>query len=83
MTNGAMVVTGTHDVRLVVLSIVISVIASYATLDLAGQVTVAQGRARKLWLVGGAIAMGVSIWFMHFVTVLAYHLKTNRCLRFE
>lgn len=74
MTNGVMVMTGTHDVRLVVLSIVIAVIASYAALDLAGRVTVAQGRARKLWLVGGAIAMGVGIWSMHFIAMLAYNL---------
>jgi PAS domain S-box-containing protein len=74
MTDGGMAVTGTHDVRLVVLSVVIAVIASYTALDLAGRVTVAQGRARKLWLVGGAIAMGVGIWSMHFVAMLAYHL---------
>lgn len=39
----------TYDFRLVVLSVVIAVIASYTALDLAGRIAAAQGRARKLW----------------------------------
>ncbi len=54
-------VIATHEVRLVVLSVVIAVIASYTALDLAGRVTLTQDRARKLWLTGGAIAMGIGI----------------------
>jgi diguanylate cyclase len=64
----------THNIHLVLLSIIIAVISSYAALDLAGRVTVAQGRARQLWLVGGAIAMGTGIWSMHFIAMLAYKL---------
>src|SRR4028119_1391153 len=64
----------TYNVPLVVLSIVIASITSYTALNLAGRITVAQGSARKLWLVGGAIAMGVGIWSMHFIAMLAYEL---------
>ena len=60
----------THDIHLVILSVVIALIASYTALDLSGRVTVAQGRVRTAWLVGGAIAMGVGIWSMHFVAML-------------
>ncbi len=49
----------THDIHLVILSVVIAIIASYTALDLSGRVTAAQGRVRTAWLVGGAIAMGV------------------------
>jgi diguanylate cyclase (GGDEF)-like protein len=66
--------TATHDLRLVLLSIAISVVASYTALDLAGRVTAAQGRIRQVWLVGGAIAMGTGIWAMHFIAMLAYNL---------
>ncbi len=66
--------TSTYDVRLVVLSLVIAVIGSYTALDLAGQVSVAQGRTRQLWLTGGAIALGDTIWAMHFIAMLAYQL---------
>ncbi len=66
--------TATYDFRLVALSIIIAVIASYTALDLAEQVTAATERERKLWLAGGAIAMGSGIWSMHFIAMLAYKL---------
>ena len=74
MTYPGITLTATYDVRLVTLSIVIAVFGSYIALDLAGQVCVAQGWARKLWLTGGAIALGISIWAMHFIAMLAYQL---------
>ncbi len=64
----------TYDVRLVTLSIVIAVFGSYIGLDLAGQVLVAQGWTRQLWLSGGMIALGISIWAMHFIAMLAFQL---------
>src|SRR5262249_60302006 len=33
-----------------------------------------RGRARWLWLTGGAAAMGIGIWSMHYVGMLAFHL---------
>ena len=64
----------TYDFRLVALSIAIAVFGSYIALDLAEQVLIAQGWSRKLWLWGGAIALGISIWAMHFIAMLAYSL---------
>src|SRR5438105_13233069 len=66
--------TGVYDYRLVALSIVIAVFASYAALDLAGRTTAASGRVRLAWLAGGAIAMGVGIWSMHYIGMLAFSL---------
>ncbi len=71
---GGISVNSTYDFRLVALSLVIAILASYTALDLAGRVTVAQGRARQMWLIGGAIAMGMGIWSMHFVAMLAFNL---------
>jgi len=68
---------GTYDYRLVALSIVIAVLASYAALDLAAQVTVARGRSRVAWLTGGAAAMGMGIWSMHYVGMLAFSLPVR------
>lgn len=62
----------TYDRRLVALSIAIAVVASYTALDLAGRVTQARSRARLAWLIGGAIVMGIGIWSMHFVAMLAF-----------
>lgn len=63
-----------HDLGLVFLSIAIAIVASYTALSLSGRVTVAAGQIRKLWLSGGAIAMGIGIWSMHFIAMLAYNL---------
>ncbi len=73
--NAAM--TGSYDYGEVSRSIVIAVAASYAALDLAGRVTAAHGRARAAWLTGGAIAMGIGIWAMHFKGMLAFRLSVS------
>ncbi len=66
-----------YDYRLVVLSVVISTLASYAALDLAGRVTASHGRLRTAWLAGGAGAMGTGIWSMHYVGMLAFRLPVT------
>jgi PAS domain S-box-containing protein len=65
---------GSYDYSEVARSILIAIAASYAALDLAGRVTAARGWARALWLAGGAIAMGIGIWAMHFKGMLAFRL---------
>jgi PAS domain S-box-containing protein len=62
---------GTYDYRLVALSVCLAMAASYAALDLAGRVTAAHRWARLFWLIGGAIAMGLGIWAMHYIGMLA------------
>lgn len=63
-----------YDWRLVILSLIIAIVSSYTALDLARQAPLAFGRASKLWLTGGAIALGISVWLMHFIAMLAYQL---------
>ena len=65
---------GSYDYRLVALSILIAVLASYAALDLGGRVTASHGPRRFAWLFGGAGAMGTGIWAMHYIGMLAYSL---------
>ena len=72
MTAKAMI--GHYDYRLVALSVLIAVLASYTALDLAGRTTAARGRVRLTWLAGGATAMGVGIWSMHYIGMLAFSL---------
>jgi NO-binding membrane sensor protein with MHYT domain len=63
-----------YDHPQVALSILIAVAASYAALDLAERVAATRGRVRASWLVGGGAAMGIGIWSMHYVGMLAFHL---------
>jgi NO-binding membrane sensor protein with MHYT domain len=59
---------------MVVLSIVVAIVASYAALDLAGQVAVAVGRSPIAWLGSGAGVLGSGIWAVQFVAMLAFYL---------
>src|SRR4051794_10346248 len=63
-----------YNPLLVLASLIVAILASYTALDMAGRITTAQGRSTKWWLAGGATAMGVGIWSMHFIGMLAFSL---------
>ena len=65
---------GSYNYALVVLSVLIAMLSSYAALVLAGRVTAASGWTRAVWLLGGAGAMGTGIWSMHYIGMLAFIL---------
>jgi NO-binding membrane sensor protein with MHYT domain/CheY-like chemotaxis protein len=65
---------GHYETPLVLISILVAIVASYAALSLAGRVSESRGHATRAWIVGGAIAMGSGIWAMHFVGMLAFRL---------
>jgi two-component system, sensor histidine kinase and response regulator len=69
--------TGHYDVRLVILSVAIAILAAYAALDLAGRITAARGTRRVPWLCGGALALGIGIWTMHYIGMAAFHLPVE------
>jgi len=75
-TAGAELV-GSYNVGLVALSILIAVISAYAALDLAGRVMAARGGLRSLWLGGGAFALGMGIWAMHYTGMEAFRLPVT------
>ncbi len=66
--------TGTYSQSLVVFSLLVAILASYTALDMAGRLATTEGREARLWLTGGALAMGLGIWSMHFVGMLAFNL---------
>jgi len=68
------ILIGYYDYRLVALSVLIALFAAYAALDLAGRVTASKGIERFAWLSGGAFAMGLGIWAMHFMGMEAFIL---------
>src|ERR1700687_5177919 len=74
MISNHIALVGSYSLGLVALSVVIAICASYAALDLAGRVTAARGRSRAVWLTGGAAAMGLGIWSMHYIGMLAFSL---------
>jgi NO-binding membrane sensor protein with MHYT domain len=63
---------GVYDIRLVFLSFIVAVFASYIALDFTGRLRENNTtRSRILWLIGGAVAMGAGIWSMHFIGMLS------------
>ncbi len=66
---------GSYTPWLVVISFLVAVLASFTALDMASRVTTAATpRTTWLWLVGGGCAMGLGIWSMHFIGMLAFQL---------
>jgi len=62
------------NIPLVFLSVLIAIIGSFTTLDHAQRMRATSGRAARLWMVAGSLALGATIWSMHFVGMLAFHL---------
>ena len=59
---------------LILFSVIVAMLASYTALDMAGRVATTQGKASKLWLTGGSVAMGIGVWSMHFIGMLAFNM---------
>ena len=51
-----------------------SVGASFVALELTSRTAVSRGRLRVWWLSGGSFALGVGIWAMHYVGMLAFRM---------
>jgi NO-binding membrane sensor protein with MHYT domain/signal transduction histidine kinase len=62
----------TYNIWLVALSIIVAIVVSYTALTLAGRVAQAERTSGRGWLFGGAVAMGIGIWSMHFIGMLAF-----------
>ena len=65
---------GTYNPWLVLLSVAVAIFVSHTALRLSARVARATGMPSRLWLGGGAIAMGSGIWSMHFIGMLAFSL---------
>ena len=64
-----------YDPWLVILSLVVAALASYTVLDISARISLLETkRQRHAWLASGAGAMGLGIWSMHFVGMIAFSL---------
>jgi diguanylate cyclase (GGDEF)-like protein len=64
-----------YNFGLVIVSVLISIGASFAALSMSDRVRVATVvRTRRFWLTSGSVAMGVGIWSMHYLGMLALTL---------
>jgi len=59
---------------LVGLSLIVAISVSYTALRLAARIAASDGRGAWIWPGIGAVAMGIGIWTMHFIGMLAFSL---------
>ncbi|MET0230309.1 MAG: EAL domain-containing protein [Rhodanobacteraceae bacterium] len=65
---------GSYSHILVATSYVVAALASFVALDVTARIRSTEGRASRRWLICGSIVMGVGIWSMHFIGMLAFRL---------
>ena len=65
---------GSYNYWLVSLSLVLAIMASFAALSMAARIPFVERRMLWLWMGGGSVSMGLAIWSMHFVGMLAFHI---------
>jgi diguanylate cyclase (GGDEF)-like protein/PAS domain S-box-containing protein len=66
-----------YNFVLVLVSFVIALLASYTALSLARKVSTSVGWHQKSWIICSAIVMGIGVWAMHFISMLAFHIPTG------
>lgn len=65
----------TYDLRLVILSFIVATSAAFVALDMVSRMVAVHDRKQaSIWLAGGALSMGIGIWAMHFIGMLAMTL---------
>ena len=68
---------GVYNPTLVYLSIVIAVLCSFIALSLVTKIADSDSAYQRYWLWSGSITLGMGIWSMHFIGMLAYRLPLS------
>jgi PAS domain S-box-containing protein len=63
-----------YQTSLVIVSVLVAIFVSYFAISLAETISTLHGKTARLWIAGGALAMGTGIWAMHFIGMLAFRL---------
>ncbi len=73
--DSSLLYAGSYRTPLVLLSILMAIMAAYAAMRVALQITAAHGtRARLIWIAIAAVIMGIGTWAMHFIGMLSLSL---------
>lgn len=70
--------SGSYSVPLVILSALIAILAAFTSISYVDLMRATQSvSARVRWHLFGAVAMGIGVWTMHFVGMVAFRLPLN------
>lgn len=64
--------SGVLDGKLVIISVLVSIIASFASFTLMNRLQDSPRNKKVKWLILSSFIMGVGVWTMHFIGMLAY-----------
>jgi diguanylate cyclase (GGDEF) domain len=73
----------TWDPVLVGISFLVAFIASFVALDSAGKIAASNKRAALFWRISGGITLGIGIWSMHFIGMLAMKMPMEMSYHLE
>ncbi|AWG44137.1 hypothetical protein BEH_24175 [Priestia filamentosa] len=68
---------GHYNMWLVFLSFAIAMVSAYVSFSFAIQLRFQSKQGEQIWLLSGSCALGIGIWSMHFVRMLAHSLPIN------
>lgn len=71
------------DIKLVLFSSALAVLAAYTTLDLLEWISRSRGWVRFLWVMFGSLVMGIGVWSMHFVGMLSFSMAMGYAYNFN
>ena len=70
-------VISTYNLPLVLLSIMVAIFSSSAALDISSRLKSTNETVRFQWILAGSFILGLGIWSMHFIGMLAFHLSID------
>lgn len=77
-SDRTLALVGSYNLFLVALSVLVASMAAYGALRIVGRINAAQTpTAKGLWVTTGAFTMGIGVWAMHFVGMLAFVLPVR------
>lgn len=72
MMEVATCIVQAHDLRLVIIAIVVALVGSAATVQLFGRVLASRGKSRVGWIVLSSVGTGTMVWCTHFVAMMGF-----------
>lgn len=68
---------GKHDLQLILLPYLIAILGCYLTLDVISQLRARPEQRNFLWILAGSLSLGISIWVVHFIGIIAFNLPVT------
>lgn len=76
-------IVGSYNLPLVILSVLVAIFSASVALDISSRIKYSKRVAPIRWIAAGALVLGLGIWTMHFIGMLAFNLPIDVTYRFS